>query len=134
MTSERAGALPGRIAGLDVARGLAVLGMFAAHLRLGDDLGPAPSTWWGVTNGRPSILFATLAGVSVALLSGWTRRPEGTDLARARLRIFVRALWVFGIGWFLDALDTFVAVILGVYAVLFLLVMPFLRWPVRRLP
>jgi uncharacterized membrane protein len=133
VTTERAGALPGRIAGLDVARGLAVLGMFAAHLRLGGDLGPAPSTWWGVANGRPSILFATLAGVSVALLSGWTRRPEGTDLARARLRIFVRALWVFAIGWFLDALDTFVAVILGVYAVLFLLVLPFLRWPVRRL-
>jgi uncharacterized membrane protein YeiB len=127
------GALPGRITGLDVARGLAVLGMFAAHLRLGRDLGPDPSTWWALTNGRPSILFATLAGVSVALLTGRTTPPTGPDLTRARLRIFIRALWVFAIGWFLEALNTFVAVILGVYAVLFLLVLPFLRWPVRRL-
>jgi uncharacterized membrane protein YeiB len=40
---------------------------------------------------------------------------------------------VFVIGAALEALDTFVAVILGVYAVLFVLVLPFLRWPVRRL-
>ncbi len=123
----------GRIAGLDVARGLAVLGMFAAHMRLGGDLHPDPSSWAAVVDGRSSILFATLAGVSVALLSGRSHPPEGLDLARVRLRILVRALWVFAIGWFLELLDTFVAVILGVYAVLFLLVLPFLRWPVRRL-
>jgi uncharacterized membrane protein YeiB len=123
----------GRIAGLDVARGLAVLGMFAAHMRLGEELRPDPSTWWAVADGRSSILFATLAGISVALLSGRTRPLEGLDLTRARLRIFVRALWVFAIGWLLEELDTFVAIILGVYAVLFVLVLPFLRWPVRRL-
>jgi uncharacterized membrane protein len=123
----------GRIAGLDLARGLAVLGMFAAHLWLGRDLEPDPASWWALTNGRPSILFATLAGVSVALLTGRSTPPAGLDLTRARLRIFIRALWVFAIGWFLEELDTFVAVILGVYAVLFVLVLPFLRWPVRRL-
>ncbi|UOY02807.1 heparan-alpha-glucosaminide N-acetyltransferase domain-containing protein [Blastococcus sp. PRF04-17] len=135
MTREQAGSgtLTGRIAGLDVARGLAVLGMFAAHLRLGGELRPDPSTWWALTSGRPSILFATLAGVSVALLTGRTTPPAGLELSRARLRILVRALWVFAIGWALEALDTFVAVILGVYAVLFVLVLPFVRWPVRRL-
>jgi uncharacterized membrane protein YeiB len=123
----------GRIRGLDVARGLAVLGMFAAHLRLGGNLHPDPSSWAAVVNGRSSILFATLAGVSVALLSGRTTPPEGRELTRVRVRIGVRAAWVFAIGWLLVRLDTFVAVILEVYALLFLLVVPFLRWPVRRL-
>ncbi|MGY1985944.1 heparan-alpha-glucosaminide N-acetyltransferase domain-containing protein [Blastococcus sp. SYSU DS0669] len=122
-----------RIAGLDVARGLAVLGMFAAHLRVGGEFGPDPRTWTAVVDGRSSILFATLAGISVALLSGRSRPPEGPVLSRVRVRIAVRALWVFAIGLALQELDTFVAVILGVYGVLFLMVLPFLRWPVRRL-
>ncbi|MGY2085127.1 heparan-alpha-glucosaminide N-acetyltransferase domain-containing protein [Blastococcus sp. SYSU DS0539] len=122
-----------RIGGLDVARGLAVLGMFAAHMRVGGELRPDPRTWTALVDGRSSILFATLAGVSVALLSGRTRPPAGPELTRVRLRIFIRALWVFAIGWLLQQLDTFVAVILGVYGVLFVLVLPFLRWPVRRL-
>ncbi len=126
-------ATPSRVAGLDVARGLAVLGMFAAHLRLGGELTFDPSTWAGLVDGRSSILFATLAGVSVALLSGRSRPPAGPDLARVRVRVIVRAVWVFLIGVLLEALDTYVAVILGVYGVLFLLVLPFLRWPVRRL-
>ncbi|MCV2491430.1 DUF1624 domain-containing protein [Geodermatophilus sp. YIM 151500] len=127
-------AVAGRIAGLDVARGLAVLGMFAAHFQLGGDLVAAePASWGGLADGRSSILFATLAGISVALISGRTRPPVGLGLVRARLRIFVRALWVFLIGFLLERLDTFVAIILGVYAVLFVLVLPFLRWPVRRL-
>ena len=125
--------VPGRIAGLDVARGTAVLGMFAAHMGLGGDLHPDPSSWGALVNGRSSILFATLAGISVALLSGRTTPPEGRGLARVRVRIAVRAAWVFAIGAFLTRLDTFVAVILEVYAVLFVLVLPFLRWPVRRL-
>jgi uncharacterized membrane protein YeiB len=122
-----------RIAGLDVARGLAVLGMFAAHLGLGRELTADPSTWGAVVSGRSSILFATLAGVSLALLSGRVHPPAGADLARVRLRIGIRAVWVFLIGALLSWLDTFVAVILGVYGVLFVLALPFLRWPVRRL-
>jgi uncharacterized membrane protein YeiB len=107
--------------------------MFAAHLQLGTELRADPSTWWDIANGRPSILFATLAGVSVALLSGRTEPPTGPELSRVRLRIFIRALWVFAIGFALTELEAGVAVILGVYAVLFVLVLPFLRWPGRRL-
>ena len=122
-----------RITGLDVARGLAVLGMFAAHMRLGDEFRLDPRTWTAVVDGRSSILFATLAGISVALLSGRGTPPTGTELARVRVRIVVRAMWVFVLGMVLTALGTFVAVILGVYGLLFVLVLPFLRWPVRRL-
>jgi uncharacterized membrane protein YeiB len=86
-----------------------------------------------VVHGRSSILFAVLAGVSVALLTGRTVAPAGEDLVRARTRILVRAAWVFAIGVALEALGTDIDVILGVYGVLFVLALPFLRWPPRRL-
>src|SRR3712207_7879050 len=107
--------------------------MFGAHLKIGSELTADPSSWAAVVHGRSSILFATLAGVSIAILSGGTRPAEGVDLVRARLRIVVRAAWVFAIGAVLEWLDTFVAIILGVYAVLFVLALPFLRASPRRL-
>lgn len=61
-----------RLAGVDLARGLAVLGMFAAHLLwITDpfDWG-TPGTWIALVDGRSSILFATLAGVSIGLVTG----------------------------------------------------------------
>ena len=118
---------------MDVARGLAVIGMFGAHIGWVGDVQWEPRTWLGLVYGRPSILFAVLAGVSLALLSGRHRPVQGDELVRARLRILVRAAWIFAIGGLLAALDTFVSVILGVYAVLFVLALPFLRWPPRRL-
>ena len=129
----RAGSEAPRVGGLDMARGLAVLGMFGAHLRISEELTADPSTWAAVVQGRSSILFATLAGVSIALLSGRTRPVDDVDLVRARLRIVVRAAWVFAIGGVLEWLDTFVAIILGVYGVLFVLALPFLRWSAGRL-
>ncbi|MEX5720105.1 heparan-alpha-glucosaminide N-acetyltransferase domain-containing protein [Geodermatophilus maliterrae] len=126
--------VPGRrIGGLDVARGLAVLGMFGAHLGDTGDLGWDPATWRALADGRSSILFATMAGISIALLSGGRDRLGGRELARARTRVLVRAAWVFAIGGVLELLGTFVAIILGVYAVLFVLALPFLRWPPARL-
>src|SRR3954471_19532701 len=123
----------GRVTGLDVARALAVFGMLGAHFGgVPADVDAAPSSWLGAVNGRSAILFAVLAGVSVALLTGRTVVPAGADLVGARTRLLVRAAWVFGIGVVLAALDT-VDVILGVYGVLFVLALPFLRWPPRRL-
>ncbi|MBB3081863.1 heparan-alpha-glucosaminide N-acetyltransferase domain-containing protein [Geodermatophilus sabuli] len=123
-----------RIIGLDVARALAVFGMLGAHVgAVAPDVATEPATWLGIVNGRSSILFAILAGVSMALLSGRTVPLTGGELARARTRLLVRAAWVFAIGGALEALGTDIDVILGVYAVLFVLALPFLRWPPRRL-
>ncbi|MBB3085475.1 heparan-alpha-glucosaminide N-acetyltransferase domain-containing protein [Geodermatophilus sabuli] len=125
---------PGRVVGLDMARALAVFGMVGAHFgAVPADVGVSPSSWLGIVHGRSSILFAVLAGVSVALLTGRTAAPAGEDLVRARIRLLVRAAWAFGIGATLEALGTDIDVILGVYAILFLLVLPFLRWSPRRL-
>jgi uncharacterized membrane protein YeiB len=122
-----------RITGLDLARGLAILGMIGAHLDLTENLFWSPSSWQALVFGRSAALFGVLAGVSIALLSGGTRPPSGDELVRARMRIMVRAAWVFLIGGVLELLGTEVLVILGVYAVLFVLALPFLRWSPRRL-
>ena len=129
-----------RIVGVDIARGLAVLGMFGAHVGVQQSFDwLEPSTWSDVVNGRSSILFAVLAGLSIAIISGRRDVPgrndplDGVPLVRARVRILVRAGIIFAIGAVLELLGTPVAVILPYYAVLFLMSLPFLRWPPRRL-
>jgi uncharacterized membrane protein YeiB len=124
----------GRVTGLDVARALAVFGMLGAHFGgVPADVVAAPSSWLGAVHGRSSVLFAVLAGVSLALLTGRTVAPAGEELVRARTRILVRAAWVFAIGVALEALGTDIDIILGVYGILFVLALPFLRWSPRRL-
>lgn len=118
---------PGRLAGVDLARGLAVLGMFAAHLiALPDFSWEDPATWLDVASGRSSILFATLAGLSIGLVTGGSAPVAGADLQQARVRLGTRAglIWVLGI--LLIATGVPVYVILPAYGILFLLALPFL--------
>lgn len=117
---------PDRIAGVDLARGLAVLGMFAAHLYAIPDLVFTDAGTWGdVVSGRSSILFATLAGVSIGLVTGGTRPVTGLALRTARRRLAVRAaiLWLLGILLIMTGVPVFV--ILPAYGILFLLALPF---------
>lgn len=118
---------PGRIPGIDLARGLAVLGMFTAHVGVtSDDLGTLEG-WLGISHGRSSILFATVAGVSLGLATGRREPPSGTGLVTARTTILARAAALLALVAFLDLLDTRVALILGFYATYFVLALPFLR-------
>ncbi|MFW7413436.1 heparan-alpha-glucosaminide N-acetyltransferase domain-containing protein [Demequina sp. SO4-18] len=124
-----------RIDGLDVARALAILGMVGSHtgdegIRGADSDGWA---WLAVTHGHPSALFAVLAGVSMSLMV--TRRGTvpvaalpRADLSQTRVRIAVRAMILIILGFFMSALGTPVAVILGNLGVMFLLALPMLRW------
>ena len=123
-----------RIVGVDIARGLAVLGMFGAHIGVTEafSLG-RPGTWLDLVNGRSSILFAVLAGISIAIISGRQTPVAGRQLVRARVRILLRAVLIFAIGAGLQVLDTPIAVILPVYALLFVVTLPFLRWRPRTL-
>lgn len=125
---------PQRIAGIDLARGLAVLGMFAAHLLV---IGPLvwtdAATWLGIVDGRSSILFATLAGVSIGLVTGGPRPITGAAMTTARMRLAVRAGLLFMLGLVLMATGVPVFVILPAYGVLFLLALPFASLPARVL-
>lgn len=115
-----------RIIGVDIARGLAVIGMFVAHLGNTTEEGGHSPSWFVLADGRPSAMFAILAGLSIALFTGGRAVPRGPALTHGWLRVATRALVILGVGLLLEALDTPVAVILPSYAVTFLLVLPFL--------
>lgn len=121
---------PGRIVGVDLARGLAIAGMMAAHLVTSSDTG-LPLTLYELSEGRASAVFAVLAGVSLGLAHprGAERRPR----AAARVSILVRGLLISLVGLLLVDLGTNIAVILPYYGLAFLAVLPVLWWPARRL-
>lgn len=123
-----------RLAGVDLARGLAVLGMLAAHLYAlpAFDVADA-ATWSGIAAGRSSILFATLAGVSIGLVTGGRRPFSGERIATARSRIAVRALILWLLGMILLGTGVPVYVILPAYGILFLLALPFVGLSARTL-
>ncbi|ASO22573.1 putative membrane protein [Actinoalloteichus hoggarensis] len=114
-----------RLLGVDAARGLAVLGMFAAHLGPHPRDGGAGEAMW-MFHGFPSALFALLAGLSLALLTGGANPVRGAARRTAALRILLRALLLFPLGLLLAALGTNVLVILCYYAIYFVLALPML--------
>lgn len=116
-----------RVMGVDVARGLAVFGMIGVHVGVATTFNAGnPLTWTALVEGRSSILFAVVAGISVAFATGMRTRPTGEALRSARLRMAGRALAVLAIGLALELLGSSIAVILPIYGLLFLIVIPFL--------
>lgn len=128
---------PGRrIAGVDVARGLALLGMMATHIMPLTHAGPdgAQATWVAVLfAGKASAVFAILAGVGLALLTGGNAPHTAARLAADRRSVAVRAVLIMVIGLGAGSLDTNVAVILVHYGVLFLVATAFLGLRLRTL-
>ncbi|MGW0827573.1 DUF418 domain-containing protein [Streptomyces sp. NPDC002845] len=118
----------GRLIGVDLARGLAVFGMYAAHV------GPDPMFEGGVTgflmelsHGRSSALFALLAGFSLVLITGRTPKT-GRAGRQAVAKVVIRALVLLVLGTAMTMwLNTPVMVILAFYGVYFLLVLPLYR-------
>ncbi|WP_382303802.1 DUF418 domain-containing protein [Herbiconiux sp. UC225_62] len=112
----------GRIIGLDVARGLALIGMLFAHTVPETDAET-------VFDGRSSILFAVIAGVSIGLMTGGRKgvAPDGRGRAARVVALRGLVLIIFGIA--LTAFDTPIAIILDTYGFLFLLAIPLLYVP-----
>lgn len=125
---------PPRILGLDVARGLAILGMAGAHVGETESFDLLdPATWTDLVHGRSSILFAVLAGVSIVLMTGRGGPPDPDRVPGLRLNLVGRGAVIFLIGLALEMLNTPIAVILTLYGLLYVAVIPFLRWRPRRL-
>ncbi|WP_369375332.1 heparan-alpha-glucosaminide N-acetyltransferase domain-containing protein [Promicromonospora sp. Populi] len=124
---------PGRVAGADIARGIAVLGMFTAHVGVTSADISTLEGWLSLAHGRSSILFATVAGLSLALVTGGSAPLVGAAMRTARSRILVRAVLLLALVAVLDLLGTRVLLILGFYAAYFVLALPFLRMPPGRL-
>jgi uncharacterized membrane protein len=117
---------PGRLVGIDVARTVALLGMIATHVLEGRTATGELTTVQWLAGGRASALFAVLAGVSMALMSGGADPQHGRELGRTTLGLAARAVLVALLGLALGGLETGLAVILAYYGVLFLLGLPFL--------
>ncbi|MCL3839006.1 DUF418 domain-containing protein [Aeromicrobium duanguangcaii] len=119
-----------RVRGVDAARGLALIGMVITHLDTRIDFDPGvAASWRHVGDGRAAVLFVVVAGFSLALATGGTTPHDGRRLADDRLAVLVRAAVLAGLGAFLTALGTPVAVILTSYAAFFVLALPLLRVP-----
>lgn len=123
----------GRLVGVDLARALAVFGMYIVHL------GPPLSATDGaagwvryLAEGHSSVLFATLAGFSLMLIAG--RREPKTGLAgrQAKARIAIRAVVLLALG---TAMATVYGpvIILNFYGLCFLLALPLVRLRARTL-
>lgn len=121
-----------RLVGIDVARGLAVLGMFVVHVGVGWTLADGSNALYGLVSGRSAALFALLAGVSIALLSGGPSPKAGHEMGVALWRVVIRGLIMLPVGTLLTMLGTPVSVILAYYAVFFVLAAPLMseRWKI----
>jgi uncharacterized membrane protein len=119
---------PGRVIGVDVARGIALIGMMAVHVFATFDRHGTPTLATVLAAGRSATTFVLVAGVSLAFLSGGQRVVDGRARTAAAAGIAVRALLIGAIGLLLgyaaDAIE--VEVILPYYAALFLLAIPLL--------
>ncbi|MFI6317162.1 DUF418 domain-containing protein [Nonomuraea sp. NPDC050556] len=120
----------GRLVGVDLARALAVFGMYTVHV------GPPLEAVDGVdgwlrylADGRSSILFATLAGFSLMLIAG-RREPKPGRQAKAQIAIRAAVLLVLGTAMTMLWGDV---VILAFYGLWFLLALPLVRLRARTL-
>ncbi|WP_262057660.1 DUF418 domain-containing protein [Streptomyces sp. STR69] len=117
----------GRLIGVDLARGLAVLGMYSAHVGPDVTVGGPVGFLLETARGRSSALFAVLAGFSLVIITGRPRPRTGRAGRQAVTRIAIRAVALLALGYALTALDTEVEVILSCYGLLFLTVLPLHR-------
>ena len=120
---------PERLAGFDVARALAILGMIGVHFMLVMSDGMSAESWSDgllvALDGRPAATFVILAGIGVTLMGGRGGGPDPVAESRRLDRsLYRRGGFLLGCG-FLN-LTYWEGDILRVYGVS-LLLMPWLR-------
>ncbi|WP_079027369.1 DUF418 domain-containing protein [Streptomyces rimosus] len=123
----------GRLLGVDLARGVAVLGMYAAHVGPDPAVGGLVGHVMEATHGRSSALFALLAGFSLVLITGRSRPRTGRRGRQAAGKILIRAAVLLVAGTALTSMGTPVDVILAYYGLTFVVALPLYRLPQRAL-
>jgi uncharacterized membrane protein len=122
--------MPRRVDGVDAARGLALIGMFVAHVSpaVAD---PVAAELIALADERPRLLFALTAGIGLGFLTGGTR-PIAEGRGELRRQIAIRAVILIALGMLIWlTLNPLVFVILDVYGVAFLVMLPLLFIPPR---
>jgi uncharacterized membrane protein YeiB len=123
----------GRLIGVDLARGLAVVGMYAAHVGPDPAEGGAAGFVMELAHGRASALFAVLAGFSIVLITGRSVPKVGRAGRQAVAKVVIRAVVLLVVGTALTMAGSRVEVILAFYGLYFLLVLPLYRLSMGRL-
>lgn len=125
----------GRLAGIDLARGVALLGMVAVHVCSATTDDGDLSFAWLLAAGTASALFAVLAGIGLAFMSGRTTPPSGAQHWRVGRRLAVRALVIAAVGLALGLVvpRTAAGVILPYLGLLFAMAIPVLHLRSRTL-
>lgn len=118
-----------RILGIDVARGLALVGMFVAHAAPKNDIGFWEMLAVEVSSERSRLLFAVTAGLGLGLLTGGIRIPPRTKRWMLRGQIAVRAFFLLVLGLLLTSLGPLLFVILDEYGIAFALMIPLVFLP-----
>ncbi len=122
-----------RLLGIDVTRGLALLGMMAVHALIPFDADFNPNWVNYIATGNASAVFAVLAGVGLSLTTGRAAVPWSKARTTAA-SVGGRAAAIGLIGLLLGYTQAEIAgVILTYYAVLFLLAIPLLLLRTRIL-
>lgn len=123
-----------RLTAIDATRGLAVLGMIAVHSLYAYDDTYDPTWTYKLSAGRASAIFAVLAGVGIAFISHRRRQVRGPQATATAWSLVARAVMVGLIGLTLGFTDSeYGVVILGYYAVMFLLAIPLIYLGTRAL-
>lgn len=77
-----------RLRGVDVARGIAFIGMVVIHTLPSYDRSTGePTAAWSIFSGNASALFALLAGVSLAFMTGGSNPYQGDKRVRGLPRL-----------------------------------------------
>ena len=117
-----------RVDGVDAARGLALIGMFIAHVSPVVTSAEFMSLIQ-LADERPRLLFALTAGMGLGFITGATRPiTEGRGSLRRQIAIRAVILIILGLGIAIT-LHPLVFIILDVYGVAFLLLLPLLFLP-----
>lgn len=114
-----------RILGIDVARAIAMLGMVIVHYVPSDGSRSIIDALATLPSGRSISLFVVLGGVGASMLAARSNTPDRDLLFRAAI--------LLPLGFILQELTTWIAIILQAYALFFLLAPIFRRWSDRAL-
>ncbi|WP_403025530.1 DUF418 domain-containing protein [Salinibacterium sp. GXW1014] len=113
-----------RIRGLDIARGVAVLGMFTAHtVSVSEPTGAFVVLDELAGGTRPRMLFALVGGISLGLL------VAGTPRGRVHWQVAIRGILLLALGLLLESFFSGVSVVIDEWGILFLLMLPLLFVP-----
>jgi hypothetical protein len=119
-----------RLLGVDVSRGVALLGMLATHAFPTFRPDGTPTVATLVAGGRSAATFVLVAGVGLALLSGGQVVVQGRERAAVAAGLAVRAVLIGALGLGLGLLERLNGIsedpILPFYGLMFLIAIPLL--------